>query len=353
MLFTKRQIFGLDIGSTHIKAVQLNKELRGYTLTAVHVCPIAPWGSDKKVYEQNTIKAIRQCIESTNIQTRFAVCGVSGPDVAVRTFELPQMKPEELKGAITFEAAQVCPFDVSHNTIDFHVIHNDKPRASGFFVAANKGIVELKKHMAGSANLRCVLMDVDGLALLNAFNQLDNKKQHNRKDKEGEGDQTKAILNIGSNHTTLAIQKGTTAPLIRDITYAGHSILAEMHIPQEVLGEEINSLLEQRSQNDPAGYEAALEQACRYLLEDVTKTLKYYENQNNITSIKQLWICGGSALIPGLVKLLNTKCPIEADLWNPFEHIKCNIDSNNNEKKGISKIGPMLAVAIGLAMRSI
>ncbi len=352
MLLNRKQIFGLDIGSTHIKAVQLKKELRSYTLTAVNVCPIAPWGSDTQMHRQNTIKAIQQCIEPMNMRTRFSVCGVSGPDVAVRTFELPRMKPEELKGAITFEAAQVCPFEVSYQALDFQVINDDPPKITGFFVAANEAVVKFIKQATGAANLRCVLMDVDGLALLNAFHQFGNKKQEHQKHKDYRPETPVAILNIGSSHTTLVIQTGTTtAPLIRDITCAGNSILSEMGMDPHTPREDVSRLLFERSKEDQAGYQAALEQACRYLIEDVTKTLQYYENQNSTSPIEHLWICGGLALLPGLMSPFNKTCPLEASLWNPSDNIRTSVDKPQEELA--SKAGPMLAVALGLAMRSI
>ena len=104
-------VFGLDIGSSAVKMVQMRKDDAGYKATAAGIVDIADAPEDDaNSREINTARGIHQCFESTGIHSRMAVCGVSGPEVAVRDFKFPSLTQQEVEGAIMLEASQVCPF---------------------------------------------------------------------------------------------------------------------------------------------------------------------------------------------------------------------------------------------------
>src|SRR4030042_31810 len=109
--FEQGEVMGLDIGASAVKLVTLRKDDSGYAMTAVGLAEIAAGRDDK-----SDIKAIRNCFVSTRLRskkrlkTRLAVCGVSGPEVAVRDFEFSALADENVEGAVLLEAAQVCPF---------------------------------------------------------------------------------------------------------------------------------------------------------------------------------------------------------------------------------------------------
>ena len=67
-------------------------------------------------------------------------------------------------------------------------------------------------------------MDVDGLALLNCFNEFKPGGNSNG----DESGHTNAILNIGSSFTNLAIIGGNTVPFVRDIAFGGNEILQKI-----------------------------------------------------------------------------------------------------------------------------
>jgi Tfp pilus assembly PilM family ATPase len=55
--------------------------------------------------------------------------------------------------------------------------------------------------------------------------------------------------------------------------------------------------------------------------------------------------------VEGFVELLNNKLSAEVVLWNPFDAIDC--DAGQGCREVLEKDGPAMAVAAGLAMRSI
>jgi type IV pilus assembly protein PilM len=337
------QVMGLDIGSSAVRIVQLRKDDAGYVVTAAGIADIANGTeTNHKQKEVNIIRAISECLQSTGVQTRLAVCGVCGPEVAVRYFKFPSLLPEEAQGAVLLEAAQVCPFNIDDSAVDYQLVPDGENSVCGVLVAATNKLIERKRRLAKEASLDCVLMDVDGLALLNCFSEYEKT----------EAGRTTAILNIGNSYTTLAIMGANALPFIRDITCAGGTIIKEIASEKGVSVEAVEKALLGRE--NPAGPKMelgdSLEKACQKLIIDATETLRYYTAQEKSAVIEKIFVCG-FAPVKGFVELLDRRLPGRAVLWNPFDKTRC--DGDQSCRDILKKNGPAMVVAAGLAMRSI
>lgn len=341
----KDDIIGLDIGSTAVKIVVLKKDDSGYSVTATGFCEIPAGEIDLDLHRTNTVKAIRNCFEQTGVKVKMAVCGVSGPEVAVRDFEFPPLSAEDIEAAVLLEASQVCPFNAADSAVSYHLIPNGDNKTRGVLVAAMNGLVTRKVQLAKEARLNCVLMDVDGLALLNCFNGCLNGSS------KPETNQTVAILNVGGTHTTLAIMDDKGWPFIRDMTYAGNDIITKIAADNNASTETVKEFLFGESETEEPELYESLAKACQKLIGDVGETLRYYTAQSSSSNVEKLLVCGGFSLSGGFVELLNHKLSVEAVLWNPFEKIRC--DGNPRFQNICAKSGPTMAVAAGLAMRKI
>ena len=345
------EVVGLDIGSSAVKIVQLQKNNTGCKVTAAAIADIE--SADEGDYgaeEVNTAGAIRKCLESTGVETRLAVCSVCGPEVATRNFRFPSLPPGEIEPAVLLEAGQVCPFNVDDSYVDYQLIPDGEDNVSGVLVAATNKLVERKRRLAEDASLNIVLVDIDGLALLNCL------VEYRKGSAEHEIDRPAAILNVGSSFTNLAIMAGTAGdnglPFIRDIAYGDDDIVkhvaAEHNLPTETVRKILSGC---ETSQQPQELGGSLAGACQKLITDVTETLRYYTAQGNSAAVERVLVCGGFALVEGFVELLDSRLPAGASLWNPFDRMTC--EDGQPWKDIIRKDGPAMAVAAGLAMRSI
>jgi len=345
--FANDEVLGLDIGSSQVKLIQMCKNGDGYVVTAAAAADIATGEGSDNHTEKKTVSAIRKCIESAGVRTRMTVCGVSGPDVAVRHFKFPSLPPDEVEGAISLEAAQVCPFNINDSAVDYQIIPGGEEGLRGVLVAATNRLIKTKRELAKKTSLKCVLMDVDGLALLNCFKGADAGEYEKQRD-----GRTTAILNVGKSYTTLVVIGDDGLPFIRDIAYAGHSIVEEIAAQSNVSEETVNRALsgyENAAEPEPE-FVDGLERTCRKLIVDVTETLRYYAAQKKSAVVEKIFVCGGFALVKGFVELLDDGLPAKVVLWNPFDKIRCNAGRACEDI--LAKKGPAMAVAAGLAMRS-
>ena len=343
----RNEVMGVDIGTAAVKIVQLRETADGWLVVSAGITAV-PEGPqyDKHPPEARNIRAIGDCLQLIRTGTKWAVCSISGPEVTVRGFELASLPPEEIGTAVFLEAVQVCPFNTEDIAVDYELIPGDEDKTTGFLVAATNKQIKSHLRLAKKAHLNCVLIDVDGLALLTCFNEIEKPKP---------GPRT-AILNIGSSHTTLAIENENGLPFIRDLTYAGDSIIKHIADENDMSPGAVKTILYGESDEIPLEVKQSLQKACERLIEEIIKTVRYYEVQERRSDVQKIFICGGFALVQGLVEFLNSRLPIEAVLWNPFYKIDCHVGGDTRSvlrKHLLQKNGPAMAVAAGLAMRSI
>ena len=253
-----------------------------------------------------------------------------------------------------FEADQVCPFDTSQCVVDYQLIGNagnhltsletlekaDKTR--GVFVAATAEAVSTKSELVRSASLSCVLMDVDGLALLNCYLGCEGLQPG----------QTIAIMDIGSSFTNLAILRPGALPFVRDLPYAGDEIVRGVAADSELSRQRVRNTLLGRQEAAEAvtDLSAGLGKACERLISDINETLRYYVTQEG-SPVEKIFVCGGFARAKGFIELLSERLTTEVLLWNPFRKIP--LECSRQAIKALEENGPAFALAAGLAMRTI
>lgn len=354
ILAGKKDVFGLDIGSSYIKAVQLQLTETGYKVIAANRVEIAFDSSSKRAETAKLIKTINNCVKSARIKTKYAVCGVCGPSVASRPFNFTSLQNQDIDNAVLREVEQVCPFDYGKFIVDYQLIDNNdgnpekaadseqNNNTQGVLVAATNDLIARKNKLARAAYFNCVLMDVDGLALLNCFLQCEENK-------EG---QTTAILDVGSKFTNLSILNKNGPPFVRDVAHAGDEIISKIADEHKLSPQELQEVLSgtQDKKQNIGKFTDSLPQACTKLISDIMETLRYHMAQEG-SGVDNIFVCGGFAQTEGFIELLDYRLPSKVVLWNPFK--KMRYDSQTSGFEIIEKHGPSLALAAGLAMRTI
>ncbi|MHC4740849.1 MAG: pilus assembly protein PilM [Planctomycetota bacterium] len=345
-----KAVVGLDIGLSSVKAVSLQKDNGGgYAVTSCGFAEIPTTDTEEENRRKklaSIVRTIRECLDMSGARARYAVCGLSGPEVAVRDFTFPPLPPEEVEGAVRLEASQVCPFNTEDSAVDYQLISNGGTDIRGILVAATNALIKSKQFLAKEAALDCALMDVDGLALLNCFRELETPVPG----------QAAAILNVGGSYTNLAIVSDNGWPFVRDMISVGDEIVKKMASDKDIPVKTIRQVLSGASKMDKAQYLNSLEQASKRLVADIAETLRYYDTQKRAEPLEKIYVCGDFALAEGFIDVLNKQLPVETVLWNPFDKIRCDTGRGHRgllQKGLLQKSGPAMAVAAGLAMRTI
>ena len=336
----KKKAFGLDIGTSSVKMIKLCKNDDGYAVIRAGYLEVDSSAGDQG---PNMIQAVKDCVKSSGTSINSAICGISGSEVAVRNFKFPGLSHSEVEGAIQLEASQVCPFNIDKSMLDYQVLSTNQENTSGILVAATNEQIDRKKRIVQAASFSTIMMDVDGLALINCLNEVEGIQQ----------DMSVAVLNVGSTYSNLVIMGDDSVPFVRDISYASKDTIDYIANEKGMTPEKILEILFADIESGETEFVLGdcLEAACGQLITDIIETIRHHRTHTNTEAVEKLHVCGGFASAKGFVDILNEKLPVEAVLWNPFDKITCDLDEAG--KQMLQKNGPAMAVAAGLAMRAI
>ena len=172
ILGKKKDVVGVDIGSSSIKLVEFREVKSGFRLQNLAISPLPPEAIvDGALMDSVTIiNAIRDLIATSKTKTKEVVASVSGHSVIVKKITLPLMTEAELEESIQWEAERYIPFDINDVNIDFQTFgaNPENPEVMDVvLVAAKKDIINDYVSVIMEAGLNPVIIDIDAFALEN------------------------------------------------------------------------------------------------------------------------------------------------------------------------------------------
>ena len=110
-----KNVVGVDIGSSSVKAVELQGKNGNFELVSLGYEGLQPDSIvDGQIMELNSVSnAISNIFNEHKIKTTRVAAGVNGHSVIVKNIVLPQMTNEELQESFAWHAEEHIPFDIS------------------------------------------------------------------------------------------------------------------------------------------------------------------------------------------------------------------------------------------------
>ncbi len=110
---------------------------------------------------------LKDALRTYRINAQEAVFCVSGQDMVIRTFEIPALPHNELKGAINFEVKKYIPFKIEDLDYDFQVLPNAKNKTNlVLFVGIKKEILNSYVAIAKQLNLKVDALEYSAFSML-------------------------------------------------------------------------------------------------------------------------------------------------------------------------------------------
>ena len=97
-----KKAFGLDIGSSSVKLVELKKTKKGYNLVSLGMAPLPPEAivDGAMMNTSAVVDAIGGLVETLKIKTKDVITSVSGHSIIIKKINLPAMTEDELEESI-------------------------------------------------------------------------------------------------------------------------------------------------------------------------------------------------------------------------------------------------------------
>jgi type IV pilus assembly protein PilM len=355
---------GLDIDRGAIKAVQIVGSAASHTLQHVGYRKLQPGAiADGEVADQDLLAyELREFWASHSFKGKTVYLGVANQKVVVRLLDFPRMSPEDLKGAISFEAQDHIPMPIDEAILDYVVLGPQEEGADLdriLLVAAQKEMISRFSSAVQTAGLRAEGVDVKALSLVRST--LPNSLFD-----EG----AILLLDIGTEFTNLLVTQGGSPTLTRFIPggsgFMAQAVADSAGLPEEEAerqlmnprlrlgpeesGEEVEGS-EADDDFDPAlmyDIRRSLEDAAQTLAEDVQRSIEYHYSQPGYREVTQVFISGEGALVGGLDAYLGDLLGMETRRGTPLQKLAGNRSNVPDEQLRVME--PVLAVALGLAL---
>lgn len=325
---------GLDIGSSSIKAVELKSVDSELELINFIVTPF-----EKDIPRKDLAEAIKKTFAETNFESRKVNTSISGQAVIVRYIQLPRMSEQDLRSAIRFEAEKHIPFKIDEVILDCQILESDSGdnKMRVLLAAAKKKFIEDHIKLLSDAGLEVRLIDVDSLALINAFQANLSPSAKGA---------TCAILNIGASRTNINIVKDGSSYFSRDVMSGGNDLTQAISEKMNIDFSEAERLKCQREEKKGKVSEI-IQPALDNLAAEVRLSFDYYESQFE-KGINKLYLSGGSCNLPGLDKFLADSLGVSVESWDPLSVLSINAQIDQAQ---LTPLRAQLPIAIGLAIR--
>lgn len=341
---TKKELVGIDVGSSSVKLVQLKEQKGSYTLQNVGIWRLPPEAIvDNAIMDSYTVvEAVKGLLKSLAVKEKEASSSVSGNSIIIRKIALPAMQPEELEEQIHWEAEQYIPFDINDVHVDFQVLESDgldPSKMNVLLVASKKDIINDYLSVFNEAGIKLVVVDVDSFAVQNAFEL----------SYDVEPEEVCALINIGASIMNLNVVKLGTSLFTRDVQMGGNQFTEEIQKQFGLSGEEAEKMKISGDAASGARLLELIDKVNESLALEIRRSLDFYNSNATEGKINRVLLSGGAAKTPHLIAAVSQRLGLPVEIMNPFQKIKFSEKEFDTEY--LEQIGPLMAVAVGLAIR--
>jgi len=341
----KKDLIGIDIGSSSVKLVQLRERRGGYELLDLGIMPLpAEAIVDNTLMDSSSIvETVKNLISSLGVKTKNAACSISGHSVIVKQISLQAMSDDELEEQIHWEAEQYIPFDINDVNIDFQRLASDSidpSRMNVLLVASKKDIVNDYVGVFSEAGLQLSVLDVDMFAVQNAF-EVNYDSDRNR---------VAALVNIGAGIMNINIVREGITLFTRDVQIGGNNYTEEIQKQMGVSDSEAESLKIEAQESCSDALAEIIRKINDSMAQEIRRSLDFYNSTAN-AKVAKVFVSGGASKTYNLVGVIEEKLGLPVENINPFA--KLHYSNKQFDPEYLREIAPFMVVPVGLAMRRV
>jgi len=335
--------FGLDLGTTSIRAVQLKGSGPLKTLYKYAQAPIEPTltQSDAEVDKQKLAKAIHDLVASVGIETKRVAVNIPSGQVFSSVVEMDRMPEDELAKTIQYQAGSFIPMPIDESKVDWAVIGDspaDPKKVEVLLSSVPNKYVEQRYAMLEAAGFRVVAFEPDSMALMRAIVPTDATNPQ-------------MVLDIGRLATDLIITMNGNPHLTRAIPAGTNAFIkaaaGALNIDEAQASQFIYKFGLGKDKLDSQVYNAIMP-SVETLMVDVEKSIKYFQNRYPNSKIERIIVTGGASSIPELPLFIANRFGMNVEVGNAWRNVSYP-PAKQNELLAVSN---HFGVAVGLAERT-
>ncbi|HVU59903.1 MAG TPA: type IV pilus assembly protein PilM [Candidatus Saccharimonadales bacterium] len=334
--------FGLDIGSSALRAVELHGTGPTKTLYKYAYMPIDSKLalSDSKNDQDRLAQAIAQLVEQAKFSTRNVAVGIPSNRVFTTVDDVDRLPDREMEKSIRYQADALIPTPLNESKIDWAVLGDsplDKTKAEIMLTSVPNDFIERRLDIIESTGLNTIAFEPDNLALARALSPADATYPY-------------LILDMGRKSTDLVTMLGGLPRLTRSIPTGMEAIIRSgmqnLNIDEKQAEQFILKFGLSRDKLEGQVYEAIIN-TVELLTTEIDKSIKFFQTRYAGNKITRIIVTGGGAILPEFPLYLANKFTLEVEIGNAWRNVQFSPDRQNE----LLSISNQFSVAVGLAER--
>jgi general secretion pathway protein L len=321
--------WGLDVGSTGIKAVEITRTWKGRRVTNYGFFPFSR--KESEGLRREKLRCLGEILPKVGKNGEGLVLPLASHRTVVHRIPLPFRDRKKNEKVVKFEVEPLLPFPIDRVVVDFYSSEKNRNEKGALVFAVQKEDLGEQISLLREAGLDPESVVPEGLALFWLAKGL------------GITSGTGALLDLGHEKTTMILWCDDSLFLVRSIPVAGGAIARAVRQASPLSPRESGDELNQRG-GEP-GMEPVMAPVLGRLAEEIWRTLFSYEYAPGGRPVENIFLTGGVALLPGVEQILGKHLQKPVTLLEGGENTSSFFQEVPREHR------PALAVALGAALR--
>lgn len=338
-----RDFFGLDIGTTALRVVQLHGTGEMKSLSRYGYMPLEGniSSSDAAADQQKLAQAIKQLISSTGISSRNVAVGLPSTRVFTTVVDIDRLNEGEIAQTIELQADSLIPTPLTESKLDWAVVGDspqDPNKVEVLLSSITNEYVEARLDVLETMGLNVIAFEPESLAIVRSLVPNGANGMH-------------MILDIGSKSTDLVVSMGGAPRLVRAIPTGTDAIIKSamqnLNIDDKQAEQFVTKFGLSKDKLEGQIYSAIIG-TVDVLVAEIEKSIKFVKTRYPSAALERIIVTGGASTLPEFPLYIANKFGVSVEIGNAWRNVAFPADKQNE----LLAISNHFAVAVGLAERN-
>lgn len=335
--------FGLDIGTTGIRIVQLSGSGPVKSLVRYAFAPLDSKValSDAKADQQKVAEVVRNVVAQSGVSSKNVAVGLPSQRVFTTIVDIDRLSPTELAQTIKFQADSLIPTPIEESKIDWAMIGDspkDQTKVEILLSSVPNEFIESRLDMLESIGLNVVSFEPDNLALSRAMIAPDATAPQ-------------MVVDIGSKSTDLVIVMNGAPRLTRAIPTGSEAIIKaamqNLSIDEKQAEQFVFKFGLTKDKLEGQIYQGIIG-TIDLLMTDIEKSIKFFDTRYPANKIASIIVTGGASTLPEFPLYVANQLGVNVEIGNAWRNVSYSQDKQNE----LLAVSSQFGVAVGLAERA-
>jgi len=338
------EFFGLDIGTTAVRLVELHNAGKSKALVKYAYVPLEQniALSESKTDQMKLAQAIKDLVEQSKVTTRNVAVGLPSQRVFTTVVDIDRLSSDEIAKTIQYQADSLIPTPINDSKIDWAVLGDsakEKDKIEILLTSVTNDFVESRLEMLESIGLNVIAFEPDHMALSRAVIPFDTVAPQ-------------MVIDIGNKATDMVVSMAGAPRLARSIPTGSDAIIRAatqtLNIDEKQAQQFVNKFGLSKDKLEGQIYNSIIG-TIDILVTEIEKSIKFFQTRYPETKIERIIMTGGASALPDFPLYVANKFGMNVEIGNAWRNVSFPANRQNELLAASNHFG----VAAGLAERDI